>query len=385
MTFKVTLALGFSLALAASSAHAQTNQEYAKFDPATRTWELNFQQQNVEDDSDADWRTFRYEIANAIKPTVRSTVRSRGDAFVYQYRVSNHRSAPQVIDYLYAWTPITPLPPEKPDPTGAELNASPELMRAWNLQLDARLDEQKAMRDAALSQPTGWRRAMSFDKQEIGFGWFPTIEPYGPGIAPGRSVGGFEIRRPELPGATYAKMQGRVDEPGLPTSYKPGGPVEQAIKEIIATDQVYVPILVPAITLPTPYSRAEHARRLKAHAQTWLGDETHSPMVSSDVLDRLNRQFDVLIPALDGNNKAAARAAVIEMFKESFGHHQGLNHHKLSEDDEDQDAEALPHKVKARAGAQQELPKKPLTIHRVPARALAFNLLYLLTRMEIGR
>ena len=385
MTFKVTLALGFSLALAASSAYAQTNQEYAKFDPATRTWELNFQQQNVEDDSDSDWRTFRYEIANAIKPTVRSTVHWSRDAFVYRYRISNHRSAPQVIDYLYTWAPITPLPPKKPNPTGAELNASPQLMRAWQLQLDARLDEEEAMRDATLSQPDGWRRAMSFDKQEIGFGWFPTIEPYGPGIAPGRSAGGFEIRRPELPGATYAKTQGRVDEPGLPTSYKPGGPVEQAIKEIIATDQVYVPILAPTITLPTPYRTAEHARRLKAHAQTWLGDETHSPMVSTDLLDRLNRQFDALIPALDGDNKAAARAAVIEMFKESFGHHQGLNHHKLNEDDEDQDAEALPHKVKARAGANQELPKKPLTIHRVPARALAFNLLYLLTRMEIGR
>lgn len=146
-----------------------------------------------------------------------------------------------------------------------------------------------------------------------------------------------------------------------------------------------LPILAPTITLPVPYSSAEHARRLKVHAQTWLGDETHSPIVSTDVLDRLNRQFDVLIPALAGNNKTAARAAVIEMFKEGFGHHRGLNHHKLNEDDEDQDAEALPHKIKAHAGAQQEPPRKPLTIHRVPARALAFNLVYLLTRMEIGR
>lgn len=385
MTLKVTLALGFSLAMATSTAHAQTDTEYARFDPATRTWELNFQQKSAEDDGAADWRRFRYEIANAIKPTVRSTVRWRGDAFVYQYRIANHRSAPQVIDYLYTWTPITPLPPKKPNPTGAELNASPQLMRAWQLQLDQRLQEMRAMQDASLSQPEGWRRAMSFEKEEIGFGWFPTIEPYGPGIPPGRSAGGFEIRRPELPGATYAKMQGRVDEPGLPTGYKPGGPVEQAIKEIIATDQVYVPILAPTITLPVPYSSAEHARRLKAHAQTWLGDETHSPIVSTDVLDRLNRQFDVLIPALAGNNKTAARAAVIEMFNEAFGHHQGLNHHKLNEDDEDQDAEALPHKIEARAGAQQEPPRKPLTIHRVPARALAFNLVYLLTRMEIGR
>lgn len=385
MTLKVALALGFSLAMTASTANAQTNQEYAKFDPAARTWELNFQQQSAEDDSDADWQTFRYEIRNKIRPAVRSTIHQKDGGFTYRYRVSNHRSAQQIVNYVYAWTPITPLPPKKPNPTGAELNASPQLMRAWQLQLDQRLQEMRAMQDASLSQPEGWRRKMSFDTAEIGFGWFPTIEPYGPGIPPGRSAGGFEIRRPELPGATYAKMQGRVDGPGLPTGYKPGGPVEQAIKEIIATDQVYVPILAPTITLPVPYSTAEHARRLKVHAQTWLGDETHSPMVSTDVLNRLNRQFDALIPALEGNNKAAARAAVIEMFKEGFGHHQGLNHHKLNEDDEDQDAEALPHKIKARAGAQQEPPKKPLPIHRVPARALAFNLLYLLTRMEIGR
>lgn len=384
MTLKVALALGFSLAMAASTAHAQTSQEYAKFDPATRTWELNFQQQSAEDDSDADWQTFRYEIRNEIKPSVRSVIHQRGNDFIYRYRVSNHRSAQQIVNYVYAWTSITPLPPKKPDPTPAELRNNPLAMGVWQRQLDARLDQEEAMQDASLSQPEGWRRKMSFDTAEIGFGWFPTIEPYGPGIPPGRSAGGFEIRRPELPGATYAKMQGRVDEPGLPTGYKPGGPVEQAIKEIIATDQVYVPILAPAITLPTPYSTAEHARRLRTHAQTWRGDESHSPMVSTDVLDRLNRQFDALIPALDGNNKVAARAAAIEMFKEVFGRHQGLNHLKLSEDDGDQVAEVLPHKIVPRSGTPQVPPNKPLTIDRVAARALAFNLMYLLTRMEIG-
>ncbi len=385
MKFKIILSVYLSLVLAVSVAHAQGSQEYAKFDQSTRTWELHFQQQSGEDGSDTDWQTFRYEVRNDIMPAIRSVILRQGNDLAYRYLISNHRSARQVINYLYTWTSITPLLPEKSSPPVAELNSNPQAMLAWQLQLKERRAEKRATQDASLSQPTGWRRAMSFDPNETGFGWFPTMTPYGPGVPPGHRVGGFEIRRPELPGATYAKMQGRVEEPGLPTGYKPGGPVEQAIREIISTDQVYVPILAPAITLPMPYSTAEHARRLRAHAQTWLGDATHSPMVSMLVLGNLGRQFDTLIPALERGNKAAARAAVTEMLREVFSHNPGLNPLKLSEDEENQAAGALPQRAASRTGMQQVPRNMPLTIDRVAARALAFNLQYLLTRMESGR
>ncbi len=385
MKFNITHWAAIGLGLAVFTTQAQTGPEYAKFDPATRTWELHFQQQSAEDDAVADWQTFRYEVRGDIQPSIRSVISPQGGEFSYRYRVSNHRSARQLINYFYTWTAILPLPPRKPPPPAAELNANPQTMRAWQLQGDERRATQRATQNAALSEPAGWRRAMSFDADVTGYGWFPTIEPYGPGVPPGQSAGGFEIRRPELPGATYAKMQGRVEEPGLPTGYKPGGPVEQAIREIISTDQVYVPILAPAITLPMPYSTAEHARRLRAHAQTWLGDATHSPMVSMLVLGNLGRQFDTLIPALERGNKAAARAAVTEMLREVFSHNPGLNPLKLSEDEENQAAGALPQRAASRTGMQQVPRNMPLTIDRVAARALAFNLQYLLTRMESGR
>ena len=140
-------------------------------------------------------------------------------------------------------------------------------------------------------------------------------------------------------------------------------------------------MLAPVIVVTVPYRRVELARRIKAHTQIWL----KYGHINAEVLDRLNRQFDALIPALKGNNKVATRAAAIEMFKEVFGQHPGLNHHKLGEADEDQAAEALPHQHTARNSTAPKLAAQPVALHRVAARALAFNLMYLLTRMEIGR
>lgn len=145
-------------------------------------------------------------------------------------------------------------------------------------------------------------------------------------------------------------------------------------------DFLLVPVLAPVIVVPQPYSGAELARRLRSHTQTWL----KYGHINAEVLDRLNRQFDTLIPALEGNNKAAARAAAMAMFKEVFDHHPSLTHQKLDEDDEDQAAEALPNKQAGRTGAAVSAVPQSITMDRVAARALAFNLLYLLTRMEIG-
>lgn len=89
------------------------------------------------------------------------------------------------------------------------------------------------------------------------------------------------------------------------------------VDEIEAQDYLLVPVLAPVIPVPNPYNGAELARQLKAHVQTWL----KYGHINADLLTRLNRQFDVLIPALDIGNKQAARAAVRAMRKECADRH----------------------------------------------------------------
>jgi hypothetical protein len=63
----------------------------------------------------------------------------------------------------------------------------------------------------------------------------------------------------------------------------------------------------------------------------------------------------------------------------------GLNHRKAGEDDAGQFADVLPHKY---VGHHLTIPiptVQPVAVQRVAARALAFDLMYLLTRMEMGR
>jgi hypothetical protein len=347
---------------------AQSNEEYARYDPATFTWQFRIQPNLAEENT--DWVNYQYVERNHFNPKVKSALKRNGSEFTYSYRISNDRKSKQTINYLFATTDVVIPRPDSTSPGAAVLNSNPAAMREWSSKIDARLNAEKTIQDTSLSKPTGWRRSMKIGDTDVGFGWFPEIEPYGPGVPPGRSASGFELRRAELPGVVLAKMQGRVDEPALPDGYKLGGPVELAINKILENDQIYAPILAPAITLPTPYNGAELARRIKTHVATWL----KLGLITQDTLDRLNRSFDALIAAQTYNNTAGTQAAVKEILQEAYSHHNGLSHLKHEEDDDEHDAEPVKRKAPA-----------AVPLNRVAARALSFDLTYLLTRTYVGK
>lgn len=101
--------------------------------------------------------------------------------------------------------------------------------------------------------------------------------------------------------------------------------------------------------------------------------------INSDVLTRLNRQFDVLIPAWDISNKQAERAAGTVMRREFTDLHSGLTDEKAGEDDDDRDAPAMPRTPAQRNAAA------PVAVDRVAVRAPTFDLRYLMDRMETAR
>ncbi len=351
-------------------------QDSAVFDAQQGTWRLYYQ-----DTETAQWVSKTYVQQNAIKPSIITVLRWNGQQFSYHYRVSNRRDAKQAIDTIRIWgIPLVYTVPDLP-PITADIKKDTE---GWTHQNWAQLTVKRKFQNEVVKAPRGWDAGMRVDAKanQTSVVWTPGLKDTDPdGIAPGTHQNGFAVLRPELPGVARAKLTGSTEEPwGLDNL--PDTPFwSQKVDEIQDQDFLLVPVLAPVIVVPQPYNGAELARRLKAHIQTW---QKHGH-VTADVLDRLNRQFDTLIPALEGNNKAAARAAAIEMFKEVFGHHRGLNHHKLGEDDDDQAAAALPCKHAGRSATAPDPAAQPVAVHRVAARALAFNLMYLLTRMEIGR
>lgn len=347
-------------------------QDSAVFDSQQRAWRLYYQDSETE-----QWVSKTYVPQNSIKPGVTSSLRWNGQLFSYNYRVSNRRDANQTIDLFRIWgLPLVyPVPDLPPITANVKKNPEGEDRQQW-----AQLAVKRKFQNEIVKAPKGWDAGLRVDAKvnQTSFVWTPGLKEGDPdGIPPGRHQDGFTVLRSELPGVARAKLTGWTAEPwGLDNL--PDTPFwSQKITEIQDQDFLLVPVLAPVIVVPQPYSGAELARRLKVHTQTWL----KYGHINAEVLGRLNRQFDTLIPALEGNNKAAVRAAAVEMFREVFGHHHGLDHHKLGEDDDNQAAEAMP----TNEGRSVTASAQSVAVHRVASRALAFNLMYLLTRMEIGR
>ncbi len=340
-------------------------QDSAVFNASKGSWRLHYKSPETK-----QWVQTEYVQQNAIAPIVQSTVRWNGAAFQYDYRVTNKRQAKQAIDLFRVWgIPLIYAVPNMTARTADFMTAHED----WSKQTWAQLDAKDKFEKTVVKAPKGWRAGLRTDEDvnQTSFVWTPGWKDGDPdGIEPGRSQNGFRAIRAELPGVTTARMTGSTEEPwgldGLPET-----PFwEQKVAEIHELDYLTVPVMAPIIVIPTPYNGAELARRIKTHMASWL----KLGLVTQDTLDRLNRSFDSLIAAQTYNNIAGTRAAVREILQEAYSHHRGLNHTKQEEDDDEHDAEPVNRKAS---------PSVPL--NRVAARALSFDMMYLLTRAYVGR
>lgn len=340
-------------------------QDSAIFNTTKGTWSLYYQ-----DIETKQWVTKEYVQQNAISPRVQSSVRWNGAAFQYDYSVKNMRQAKQAIDLFRVWgIPLIYEVPNMP-PITADYKTDNE---NWQQQGWAQTFAKRDFKNKTVKAPKGWSAGLRTDKEvnETSFVWTPGLKNSDPsGINPGDTLRGFKALRTELPGVTTAKMTGSTKEPwGLDAL--PNTPYwEQKADEIQELDYLTVPVLAPIIVVPTPYNGAELARRIKTHVATWL----KLGLITQDTLDRLNRGFDALIAAQTYNNVAGTHAAVKEILQEAYSHHRGLNHTMHEEDDDEHDAEPVKRKVPA-----------TMPLNRVAARALGFDLTYLLTRAYMGK
>jgi hypothetical protein len=362
-----------SIALATISlvAAAQTSQDTVVRDPTTGDWVYTMHNP----DNPQEQRVWRYTPRNKIVPSARSVVARTRGGYEYRYTATNGREAKQHIHYPWL-RGFFVVPSSGP---GVLYDPAKMSWAEYQKREDEEIKTEEELQDRHVIAPRGWRGVWNTKSQEFTeYGWFPIRkdEPAGIGIAPGSTQAGFAIRRPELPGAAFAKMQGWVMEPFIPGGLPETGPIADAVKQMLEEDALWVPVLVPAITIPEPYDAAELARRIRAHVQNWQKWE----FVSADVLARLNRQFEVLIPALEINNKSSARGALRELAREVRSHHRRLHdidrEEKDEEGDEDDDAHAVPLRGRRLGAPGAE------AVDRVAARALLFDLRYLLKRLN---
>ncbi|GKT01682.1 hypothetical protein AVKW3434_19855 [Acidovorax sp. SUPP3434] len=364
---KYTLLTLLTLSLGTGQANAQDS---AVYDASLNLWKLYFQ-----DPESSQWIKRTYEARTAIRPAIQSSITKNGKQLTYKYIIRNQRGAKQNISIINIWgIPMVYDVPNLPLITSSAQTENDK----WTQQYWDQLTAKRSFEQTVVKAPKGWSAGLRVDEEagQTSFVWtlgLKDTDSYG--IEPGHSQSGFTVSRVELPGIARTYLQGRIAEPwgldGLPDT-----PFWKAkVDEIEELDYLLVPVLAPIIPIPDPYNAGELARRLKAHVQTW----PKYGHASTDTLARLNRQFDVLIPALEMNNKPTARAAMAALRKECTDLHRDLMDAKAGEDDDTQASVALP-----RTPAQRSATPAP-ALDRLAARALIFDLSYLMDRMDSGR
>ena len=361
---KLTKLLIITLMLTVGVA-SYAQQDTVTRDPSNGDWVYTL---HNPDDHNQQY-VWRYTPRNQVAPKIKSAAYWNGKNFVYRYQVSNGSKAKHAMAFVWLRAPIT----LKTDPTLSPVPVREAVSGAeYAFMFQGRLDSEKAFEKKTLISPTNWYSRLNIANEDFTeFGWFPSLkDDTNDGVAVGKTVAGFAILRPELPGVMFAKTKGATEHPIMMGDLPKTGPIADAVKTMEDEDPVWTPVMVPSIVIPQPYNGAELARRIKAHANYWL----KLGLITQDTLDRLNRSFDSLIAAQTYNNIAGTHAAVREILQEAYSHHRGLSHNKNEEDDDEHDAEP----VKRKAPATEAL-------NRVAARALSFDLTYLLTRAYIGK
>ena len=319
----------------------------------------------------------RYTPRTVIDPKVKSSLHWSNGNFEYSYRVRNGQRAKQEIKKMEVQAPVWNLQPF------VQLNVVPdetqEQMQLRGKSYYAKFDK---FEKETLDQPPKWEPFLRTKHPErVYFGWYARAGLDNDGIKPSHTTDGFKVTRSELPGASLMVMQGNTKDymnaPNLPTE----GAMAQHAAEVLASNSLFVPVLIPAIIVPSPYNGAELARRVKTHVTTWI----NLGLIEPEKLAVLNPKLDQLIASLEQNNKQTIHTAAVNVLRETFIFHKNLHHAKIDSDDDHEEPQAINLEQVNSVVTMKVQSIESLPLHRVAARALAFDVMYLLTRAYMGR
>lgn len=266
---------------------------------------------------------------------------------MYRYTVSNGAMAKQPIVGIWIENIVNPLIGE----------------RAENL--DAPVDVLKvidAANKAATPAPSGWYGDIIRSKHRVA--WSPNVGTTfsGGGIQQGQTMSGFRFASLDLPGVGEARLEGT----GAMFSYPDEGPADDSsvlaeLERMRDNDFVARPAAVPTIAVPVPFDAAVLLDRIRAQVTSWPSKQ----LLDLAFTAQLDRYLAAAANAYRLNQPKAGKENIDAVRKLLAHEHQNLDH------DEDDSEDTAEHKAATR-----------LTIDRLAARVLDFDLRYVLKRME---
>lgn len=352
---------------------AQTDKDTVRWDDRAAQWVYTLY--NPGDLS--RYKEVRYTPRTLIEPLVKSKVQWDKDLYEYSYRIKNGAAARQPISVVSVHAPKWDAEAIKHAPLTPGLNGTQLVAIAR-----AEVADEEAFVAKTVYSPSRWEPFLNLNSPtQVVFGWLADYDKNYSGIAPRTAQDSFSVLRAELPGAGWMELQGYTPDMYKAATLPRAGAVADQVEQVHRNDSVDVTVLVPAIILPKPYNGVELARRLKAHVATWL----NAGLINAESLAAVNPKLDTLINALNANDKKAAKAAAQAVMTEARKYHPGIGDANTNDDDEAQDSKPDKRKFISARGTLEEVSEPVTPIHRVAVRALAFNLKYLMERMDAGR
>jgi hypothetical protein len=328
-----------------SIAHAAEPGEGIVFDASTGNYTVSYFVE-LDDGRKLLQKTF-FEPVTKIDPSVKSKLLlDNGNAVLYRYTVlSGHRSQ-QVLSTV------------RLDLAGRILGIQglpTAISQATELQIASTLDENKK----ALAVPLGWNGSTHSDQPELVRVSWNAVG--GAGIQAGNSLSGFGFYSLDIPGVGTAQFMGNRKRVTTYAGPGPQGDVKQQFDTLKQNDFVLRNAAVPTIAVPVPFDAALQLESIRTHVATWPSKQ----LLDHAYAAQLDRYMAAAADAYR-HNQPKVGGEQIESVRKLLDH----EHRYLDHDDEDND-DTAEHKAATR-----------LTIDRLAARVLDFDLRYVLKRTE---
>jgi hypothetical protein len=291
--------------------------------------------------------------ATKIDPVIQSAFKlSHNGVISYSYRVRNGSKARQPLN-MFLFDPVTDIASSIPLPK-REQDVDPNT-----------IEQYLAASAAALVSPDGWMgqaTASSVGGLRIGWVNINTTLPVS-GIPSGSERGGFGFSSIDIPGIGNTQLQGEAPVRGF-ADEGPTGEIADQLEKLTQNDYVTRVAAVPAIAVPVPFDAAVLLERIRTQVATWPSKQLLDPAF----LKQIDRYLVAAADAYRLNQPKAAKEHIDTLRRLLERDHKYLDH-------DDEDNEDTPeHKHATR-----------LTIDRLAARVLDFDLRYVLKRVERER
>lgn len=299
---------------------------------------------------DKPLRQTTFVPATKINPVIGSAFRLQGaDVVVYNYRVSNGSTSRQsLISFIF-------------DPVSDIVSSSPLPKRRLDVAI-GELDQFSKVSRAAINIPRNWNGMVWISEVgglRISWGWNLLGSPNA-GLIAGSSQEGFGFSSKDIPGVGIVQFRGHAPAFGYPDE-GPEGEISDQVEKLRQNNYIPRNAAVPTIPVPVPFDAAVLLERIRAQMRTWPSKQLLDPSFAA----QLDRYMVAAANAYRSNQPKAGKEDIQSVRKLLEHEHQYLDH-------DDEDNEDTPeHKTATR-----------LSIDRLAARVLDFDLRYVLKRAE---